>query len=575
MMTKKRISDLTKAQNAFYEGDVTTAVDILEKMWEELPFDYEVFRLLNECYMAQEEWDASEQLIMAFSETPSGAVVKNDALLMLYLAQRDAPNALLAAEAIILENPEYGDFLTSLGYNFKNAGFEPEFLNMLDTLRIDGFDNNLALANYFGNVIYDYATAIEFVNESLKNDPDNQLFLSYKQQYEENLVRKKILEAQKKISGEADGDGIAEYREILAIRPDSLTAQEYYLSALACRYFPPFYWYFYRNNIVGTSPYSFRVIIYLIFFIACTLYYNGAKPSDSPDQLHSVIWLFSLLVVPRYTLFPALVQLLAFKHLPGYHLLKKPYDFIKGSIILAAWIGLLCTAADPDAKGFQYFIAGSFMTYVFLLDYADQLTDAFHQKMLRMYTLIGCTIAGLSLAKVIPDAFLFFVFAGWLPPVLLGSGLEYYQKLQKERLAENKEDMTEDAVNRRHSRKAHLLALLTAIGMFVLFVIANQNIAASSEWLFYFSFATMLLAITVFSFTQDDQFGRAWRNKPTFRWVFVALSTGMVSGIMLTQPYGDTPIREDWRWIPGVLLFLGCWAGLFLLYYRHARKDQG
>ncbi|MBK9336489.1 MAG: hypothetical protein IPM98_07820 [Lewinellaceae bacterium] len=365
--------------------------------------------------MAQEKWDASEQLIMAFSETPSGSVVKNDALLMLYLAKRDAPNALLVAESIMLENPEYGDFLSGLGYNFKNAGLEPEFLKLLGTLRVDGFDNNLALANYFGSVNNDYATAIEFINESLKNDPGNQLFLSYKQHYEENLVRTKIVDARKKISGEANGDGREEYREILAICPDSLTAQEYYLSALACRHFPPFYWYFYHNNFVSTSPYSFRVIIYLFFFIACSLYYKGGKPGDSPDHLHSVIWLFSILVVPRYTLFPALIQLLAFKHLPGYHLLKKPYDFVKGSIILAAWIGLLCTAADPDAKGFQYFIAGSFMTYVLMLDYADQLTDSSHQKMLRMYTLIGCAIAGLSLAKIIPEGFLFFVFAGWLP----------------------------------------------------------------------------------------------------------------------------------------------------------------
>ncbi len=566
---------LTRAQQAMSEGDYAEAEAILKPLWDAFPFEHEVFHLLKECYVALGNWPAAEALVMQFGATLSGEDYKNEALLELYLAQKDIQKALETASRIIVLYPDFYDSIADMGYRFKSAGFEQNYLNFLNELILPGFNRHIALAVSSAHFNGDYETAIDHVKNGLEEQPEDELLLSYLENFNDNLKLRMVQEARALISHEKSGDAVAACKAVWQMNPESVTAQEYYLSALACKKFPPFYWYFYQWNFAGPASYSFRGILYVIFFVICALYYRGGK---STDHLESVVWLFAGMSIPRYTLFPLMVQLLAFFYVPGYHLLKKPFDFIKGTILLGVWLLALHNAMNPHAPGFHYFLTGCFATHVFLFDHADNLTSSVQKKLLRCYAGLALTLAVLSYFQLIPDIFLLLVFAAWLPPMFIGIGWNFFQKYRTIHRQSNAELDPESSGFRYNGLPEDLKAtvrlqlifgILAAAG-FLGFALTQYVPGQFESLLMFSSFAVFFYSLTVsLSCSRDPEnvrdMGWLWKNSATFQWTVGLLGLGMLIGVVSLVPFAKTPLRNDWRWIPGVVAFFML---LSLLYFN-------
>lgn len=568
------------AQILVNEGDLAAAEAILVALRDELPDDYEVFQLLNECYQAQGNWTASGALILQFGQTPEGEYFKNEALLGLYLAQKDLDKALQTMSVIIAQNPDFYDAVAGLGDQFKTAGFEEAFLDHLAKLSIPGFNRYMALAACHAFLHSDYQTAIDHIKQGLQEQPGDELLGSALQGYEDDLKGQKIEEAEATRRSRGPGAAVEAYKAVLDLMPGSATAQEYYLFALASKKFPPLNGYFRYLNIVATTPYAFRAILYLIFFVACAFYYRDGHSPGSTDYLKPVIWLLAGLSIPRYTLFPLLVQILALRYVPGYHLLKKPFDFLKGAILQGGWLLALRHTLLPDANGFQFFLTAGFVTHVFLFDYADGLLSLIQKRLLRAYAGLALVLAVLSYAGLIPEVFLFFVFAAWLPPIFAGILWTFYQKY-RDIHAQGASPGIYAGESARTDPKATvrlqlIFGLLAAAG-FAGFVIAARLPEQFSSAVMMPSFALMFFGITVSLYCSEEpgnirDMGWNWRHSAPFRRNLLLFGLGMLAGVCSLIPLGNILMARDLRWIPGAVMFFTCWFGLGFYLSRQLKR---
>lgn len=572
--------NFARAQALLNEGDYAAAEAILIALWNELSNDYDVFQLLNECYRAQENWAASEALILQFGQTPEGEYLKNEALLSLYLARKDLDRALQTMSVIIAQNPDFYDAFADLGNQFKSEGFEQAFLEYLSGLSLPGYNRYMALAVYRANWDSNFQAAIDYIKQGLEEQPGDALLLSALQRYENNLAYQKIGEAEAAVRSRGFGGAVAAYKAVLDMMPNSFTAQGYYLFAVSCKVFPPFNIYFRYFNITATTPYAFRAILYLIFFVPCAFYYRDGHSPGSTDYLKPVVWALAGLSIPRYTLFPLLVQLLALRYVPGYHLWKKPFDFLKGAILLGVWLLALRNTLLPDVNGFQFFLTAGFVTHVFLFDYADELPSPAQKHWLRAYAGLALVLAVLSYAGLIPEVFLFFVFGAWLPPIFAGLLWKFYQKY-REIHAHGASPGTYAGESARTDPKATvrlqlIFGLLAAAG-FAGFVIAARLHEPVSGVVMMPSFALMFFGITVSLFCSEEpgnirDMGWNWRYSSPFRRNLLLFGLGMLAGVCSLIPLGNTPLARDWRWIPGAIVFFACWFGLGFYLSRQLKR---
>ncbi len=562
------------------EGDYAGAEAILKPLWDELPTDYDVFQLLNECYRVQENWAASEALILQFAQTTEGEYFKNEALLSLYLAQKDLDRALQMMSVIIAQNPDFYDAIADLGNQFKSEGFEQAFLEYLSGLPLPGFNRYLALAAYHAYLDSNYQAAIDYIKQGLEEQPGDALLHGALQRYEDNLAYQKIGEAEAAVRSRGFGGAVGTYKAVLDLMPGSLTAQEYYLFAVACKIFPPLNGYFRYLNVTATTPYAFRAMLYLIFFVACAFYYRDGHSTGSTDYLKPVVWALAALSIPRYTLFPLLVQSLSLWYVPGYHLLKKPFDFLKGAILLGVWLLALRNTMLPDANGFQFFLTAGFVTYVLMLEYADEPPSSVEKRLLRVYAGLALCLAVLSYAELIPEVFLFLVFGAWLPPIFAGFVWKFYQKYREAHAqidsAETQTDGGPSTEPKTTIRLQLVFGLLAAAG-FAGFVVAARLPAPFESAVMMPSFAFLFFGITVSLFCSEDpgnvrDMGWSWNHSARFRRNILLLGLGMLAGICSLIPLGNTPLVRDWRWIPGAIVFFSCWFGL--AYYLKRQLDK-
>lgn len=572
--------NFARALTLVNEGDYAAAGAILKPLWDELPTDYDVFQLLNECYRVQENWGASEALILQFGQTPEGEYFKNEALLGLYLGQKDLDKALQTMSAIIAQNPDFYDAFADLGNQFKSEGFEQAFLDYLSGLSLPGYNRHMALAGYHAYWDNDFQAAIDYIKQGLEEQPGDALLLGALQRYEGNLVYQKIGEAEAAVGNRGFGGAVGTYKAVLDLMPGSVTAQEYYLFAVACKIFPPLNGYFRYLNITATTPYAFRAILYLIFFVVCAFYYRDGLSVGSTDYLKPVVWLLAALSIPRYTLVPLLIQLLSLWYVPGYHLLKKPVDFIKGAILLGVWLLALRNTMLPNANGFHFFLTAGFVSYVLMLEYADEPPSSVEKRLLRVYAGLALCLAVLSYAGLIPEVFLFLVFGAWLPPIFAGMLWKFYQKYRDIHTeGASPEAWTGEGtriVPKATVRLQLIFGLLAAAG-FAGFVVAAHLPAPFESAVMMPSFAFLFFGITVSLFCSEEpgnvrDMGWNWRHSAPFRRNVLLFGLGMLAGVCSLIPLGNVPLALDWRWIPGAVLFFACWFGLAYYLTRQLNK---
>ncbi|MBL7809461.1 MAG: hypothetical protein JNN28_16700 [Saprospiraceae bacterium] len=570
-----RSQTIRKAQKAFEQEQYPQVVQLLAPLCVKYPQDAEGFYLLLDAYQALENLDAAEQLIRQYEKATGNA--QHKLLLGIYLGRKDIQKALNASAALIAEYPDFYEEIAHLGVSFYHSGYEQAFLQQLQNTQLPDYNPLLAIAHYHVMVKQDYAAGMDCIRQAMEQQPDNEELPHYLESYKKELIRQQKKEAQKQLSGETEGDAIAAYRNILELDPDNVTAQEYYLIAQVCKKIPPFYWYFYKTNFISQSPYFFRAIFLMVFCVVCALYYKGEKVAGATDHLQSVTWFFAALAIPRYTLLPFSIQVISFWYMPGYHLLKKPLDFVKGLLMLACWALLVYLSISPTTRGFDYFICGAFvLTYIGLLELAETGLPPLQRKLLLFYTAVAGISGILAYLGWISDGFLFFAFAGWLPPLLAGMAIDFYHK--------NRNAIPEagvagsDQSHVRWTRNLHVGSLILAILLTIAFFASQKMEGETRHWVGFLSFGLMMYGFTLFSFTEtsttNHPFYSIWTRYKTFRALFILCSLGMIGGLLTVAPYATVPLRTEWRWIPGVVVFAGSWIGLFLLYYRFLRKKE-
>ncbi|MBN8679063.1 MAG: hypothetical protein J0M29_12615 [Chitinophagales bacterium] len=570
-----RSQTIRKAQKAFEQEQYPQVVQLLAPLCVQHPQDAEVFYLLLDAYQALENLDAAEQLIRQYENATGNA--QHKLLMGIYLSRQDIQKALNASAALIAEYPDFYEEIAHLGISFYHSGYEEAFLQQLQNTQLPDYNSLLAIAHYHVMVKQDYAVGMDYILQAMEQQPDNGELPHYLESYKKELIRQQKKEGQKQLSGEAKGDAIDSYRNILELDPANVTAQEYYLIAQTCKKIPPFYWYFYKTNFVSLSPYFFRAVFLLVYAIVCALYYKGGKTAGTTDHLQSVTLFFAALAIPRYTLVPLSIQLMAFWYVPGYHLLKKPLDFVKGLVMLIVWSNMVFLSLNPSVKGFDYFICGAFVIgYIGLLELAGTELSRIQRIALLVYTAVAGLLSILAYGRLISDGFLFFAFAGWIPPLFAGMAIDFYQKHQRTLLESLGDDVQKRAKVR--TQNIHAGALITSILLAIVFFASQKLSPEIRGYVGNLAFSGAALAITLFSFTESStsnhDFSSVWAQQKTFRWLFLLSSLGMAGGLISIVPYSDVPMRTDWRWIPGVVVFVGSWIGLFLLYYRFLRKKE-
>ncbi|HAD13975.1 MAG TPA: hypothetical protein DCF33_16240 [Saprospirales bacterium] len=568
-----RSQTIRKAQKAFEQEQYPLVIQLLAPLYAQQPQDAEVFYLLLDGYQALENLDAAEQLILQFAQATGNP--QHKLLLGIYLGRKDIQKALSTSAALIAEYPDFYEELGSLGYSFHASGYEQEFLQQLQNTQLPDYNPLLAIAHYYVMVKQDYAAGMDCIGQAMEQQPDNEELPYYLESYKKELIRQQKKEAQKQLSGETEGDAIAAYRNILELDPDNVTAQEYYLIAQTCKKIPPFYWYFYKTNFISLSPYFFRAIFLLVYAVICALYYKGGKTAGTTDHLQSVTLFFAALAIPRYTLVPLSIQIMAFWYVPGYHLLKKPLDFVKGLVMLAAWSNMVFLSLNPSVKGFDYFICGGFViSYISLLELAGTDLPRIQRIALLWYTAAAGILSILAYGRMVSDGFLFFAFAGWLPPMFAGMAIEFYQKHQRTLLESPGDDVQKRAKVR--TQNIHAGALIAGILLAVVFFVSLKLSPEIQNYVSHAAFGGAALAITLFSFsessTSNRNFSSVWAQQKAFRRLFLLCGLGMMGGLLSVAPYSDAPLRTEWRWIPGMVVFVGSWVGLFLLYYSYLKK---
>jgi hypothetical protein len=270
----------------------------------------------------------------------------------------------------------------------------------------------------------------------LDTHPTDLLALQYRDIFQKNQKSQLITEARAQLSEGNTAEALPLYKSLLEMEPRSATAQEYYLCTLAAHWFPPFRWYFYKTNFMAYFPWLMKAVAYFFVMLAGVLYYKSGKPVDSPDHLVGPMLLFAVLIIPRYSLLPMTVQVLAFRHAPGYHLLKKPVDFFAGVILLISWSYFISRVLDPQVKSFELFLPAAFMFHILNFQLAQQEEQVLLRKILLGYAVFALAVALLSWVNILPDGYKFFIFGSWLPLVLIHSLYSLYMDYRLKRQAQ-------------------------------------------------------------------------------------------------------------------------------------------
>ena len=427
---------MLEAQAAINAGDYSAAEAMLQPLWKEMPGDLEVFRLLRDCYLQQEKWDEAEHMIRTAGETLYGGDIDQDDLLHLFLLKKDIDAALQLAYEMITADPEFSDLHFNIGQHFKSAGFSDRLVEFIAENWTDEKEKNMFLARHYAFVEQDNQRALQYVQQVLDTHPTDPPALQYRDLFQKNQKSQLIAEARTQLSEGNTGAALPLYKKLLELEPRSATAQEYYLCTLAAHYFFPFRWYFYKTNFMASFPWLMKAVAYFFVMMAAVLYYHGEQPANGRDHLEGAMLLFTALVIPRYTLVPLLVQLLAFRHAPGYHLLKKPYDFACGSILLISWLFYIHEVLAVGTQSFKLFLPAAFMFQILSFQLAKGETRKGLRTLFSLYAFVSLAIALLSWVNILPDGYRFFIFAGWMPLVLAASVYSYYMDYRLKRQAQ-------------------------------------------------------------------------------------------------------------------------------------------
>lgn len=546
-----------------YEGDYDAAIPHLEDYWAKYPNDHDVFSLLEQCYSGKEDWNAYERLLLQITAEHAHTYRLAYFQLKLYLAKGLSNEAIVIlntsmdaykrAQLNVYDANDQGDFIDfdekmhEIGILFKQYGFADVFIAYLNDLGHNAeISGPILLAQYYAYVEQNKEISLQILKQALLAFPNDELLHYALSEYKDELRKAQQLAAQRHLSNHQPAQAIGLNLSILQETPGSLVAQEYYLIAVVCKWFPPFLVFFSKHNWIGMLPPVGKAFLHAMFFFVCCFYYKGRKAPIEHDVLEAIVWVGAGLTIARFLLFPFVLQIVAFFKWPSYHLLKRPIRFYQGVLILMAWVHVLWAyEQEPDKLSFRLFLTVGFLFHAFILEFANG-QPWIKQAAYLTYISLSLSLGTLGYFNLISEDWIGLFFIGWMLPILFNALMDWVQNLKIDKTAQSLTTNPEVRKNELNARRIDVGAQII-LGIGILSFLAAKAVPPSWESVHLFmTFGVLLTAIVfiIIAGKNEPDLITLCKSRPVFSLLLALLFVGMNCCLYVSSFCGNYPIRK-------------------------------
>lgn len=417
-MAKKRRTSNTledRIQTALDVAAIDEAMSLARELWAEQPGNVVALQALFLGYRKAKNFDAIRNLLREIAgDDPLLPAVRFWWLELLFAeGKRDV--ALELAMQIIDNQPGatflLHDVLDSVWQLQRNISDVQTLIRHFYRQNLKSKDYLLLLAESW-TWDFQYGKALEQLDSAISIYPgDKELLVArteYLQKHKDHLAGQGI----GRLWGWDKGDAAHRYKELMQLEPEKTTWQGYYLIARALQLFPPFRWYYFKYNLFAYAFWGLRPFWHLLLLIPFVIHFKNTPFSPGDPWIWAMEIVASVSIV-RFTLFPLLVQLIAWIEMPRYNLLKRPRSFFYGLAYLVIWIGV---AAYPMyQKSFYLMFAATFPMNFLAFEMARmEEIQVLEKRSLLVSGWAAVVLSILSFAEIIPEDFKFFIFGGFL-----------------------------------------------------------------------------------------------------------------------------------------------------------------
>lgn len=533
--------------------DFDTAIPLLEAHWAKSGNDYGAFLLLEQCYSGKKDWEAYERLMLQIKDAHEASSRWSRYQMKFFLGKGQLDKALAILNTCLDaykqgrpddDNGNYQDDYVNLDENiieigvlFKKYGFEDAFIAWLKHLEYsDQVSWPVWLARYYAYVHQNKEQSLQVLELALQNYPSDEILGYEAEHYRDQLIADKRKQAQQHLAACDTKNAIAKYQDILQANPTSVVAQEHYLSAVTCRLFPPFLWFFSRYNFLKNIPLLFKATVYGAFFFLCSFYYKNHEERAGNDLLKDLTWIFAIFVFIRLIVFPVVLQIVAFFKYPQYHLLKRPLRFLEGTIIILAWIHVLW-AYDyaPENLSFRLFLTIVFMANIIMLEVANGLSSKTGKIALFSYTGANMIIGLLGYLGFIPDIWLGFLIAGWMIPLLFNGLIDFWNRNRSTDIDYSVNIALEQLKNERLTKRIFQASSALLIIAFMVFFMQKLVPEAWRNIHIYLSFGVISISVTglVLAEKNEPDLVSLCKKRPFFNVLLAIMFAGLCTCLVI------------------------------------------
>ncbi len=549
--------------NLVDEGAYDTALPLLEGYWAKQPNDYAVFLLLEKCYSGKGDWDAYEKMLLQITPGHEATYLLSRYRIKLALGRKEPNEAIKIlnicvdayknAQRVDADGSYQDDFIAldenipEIGSLFKKYGYADAFIERLNTFgHSPEFSGPILLSRYFLYVEQNIEKSLQTIEAALLQHPNDEQLIYALESYRNKFFDENQKQARQHLSNHQTEQAIGLYRNILREKPSSIIAQEYYLSAVVCRFFPPFLWFFSRYNWAGFLPPMGKAFLHAMFFFLCCFYYKDHKENIENDVLENITWVCAVLAMCRFLLFPIVIQFAAFLVLPKYHLFKRPIRFFQGVLILLAWCHVLWAyGKEPEELSFRLILTVAFLINVVILDFAKDLTPI-KKWVCLAYTGISLTLGILGCFNIISDIWLGFLIAGWMLPILLNALIDWGKNLQTDLRVQS--HVTDDRARRNiQTSKRIFVAAQVVMAIALLVFFAKRLVPQAWESVhLYLSFGVFLTSLVIVMLAENNEpdLVTLSKTRPSFTALIALLLMCMYCCLYILTTCGNHLFRE-------------------------------
>lgn len=544
-------------------GAYDVALPDLEAHWTAHPNDFEAFSLLEQCYSGKEDWNGYERLLLELASAQARTYRLAYFQIKLSLAKglpkeaivilNTGMDAFKQAQLHAYEAEDPGDFINfddnipEIGGLFKQFGFEASFIAYLNQLgHTSECSGPILLAHYYAYVAQNKEMALATIQQALQAFPNDELLGYELALYQEQFIKSQRQSAQAHLSNHKAAQAASLYYSILQEMPKSLVAQEYYLIAVVCKFFPPFLVFFSKHNWIGLLPPVGKAFLQAMFFFVCCFYYKGRNAPIEHDVLENIIWIAAAFSIVRFFLFPFVLQIVAIFKWPSYHLLKRPIRFFQGVLILLAWLHVLWAyGQEPERLSFRLFLTVGFLFHAVVLEFANG-QSRINLAIYLVYISTSLSLGTLAYFNIIPETWVGLLFGGWMLPILFNALTDWVQNLKINKTFQDHTIDLELAKNELNSRRIFVASQIL-LGIAIVFFLATKAIPENWRNFHLFStFGALLWATVVMVMAEKNEPDLITLSKryPVFNLLHALMFVGMVSCLYLSSICGNYPLRK-------------------------------